>query len=153
MRDDLGLRHHLYLLLEEVELRDALAIAFGPFLQRKLRSKGEVLLCHVNPLYVADEKEGVDDKVSRNTGMCGDEGTGGRKKCYDSMAGLLYRSVDLGRLVEKVRNLFIVFLCMVCFDEQPLRFCKCFVLCKVCVQRWFPLVNCNYTSIFKCTLY
>lgn len=61
-----GLMTHLYLILEDVGLSVVDVFAYRDLMQLDVQNKREVVLVDVDLLYLFDQKEGVDDNVSRN---------------------------------------------------------------------------------------
>lgn len=61
------MRLDLYLILEDVGLKDTVPFAYEGSMQRDVKNQREVHLGDVYPSYVSDEKHGADDSVSRNT--------------------------------------------------------------------------------------
>lgn len=49
-------KYHLYLILEEVYLKNSVAFAYGNEMERKQGNKREVLLDDVEPIYGSEEK-------------------------------------------------------------------------------------------------
>lgn len=50
-----------------MDLKDATGLAYNDSMQCDVRNKRKALLGDVNPLYLSDEKEDADYKMSKNT--------------------------------------------------------------------------------------
>lgn len=62
-----GLNYHLYLIPEDLHLKNYVAFTYEDRLQREVRNKREALLRDVGPLYMSADKEVADNDMSRNT--------------------------------------------------------------------------------------
>lgn len=60
-------RSHLYLVPENIHLKDAVAFPYEDSMQPEMRKKHNVLLCCVDSLYMSYEKKVAYDNVYRNT--------------------------------------------------------------------------------------
>lgn len=81
-----GLHDHLCLIYENANLKDAVTFMYVASMQRAIQNNCKVLLGEVHPLYLSDEKESADDKVSRN--MATVKVLGGGTKVVLSINGL-----------------------------------------------------------------
>lgn len=66
---DLGLTYHLYLIPEEVDLKDAVGLVYGDLMQPEGRNKRDVLLGDMDRLYVFEvalynEQEALYDETA-----------------------------------------------------------------------------------------
>lgn len=62
-----GLGYRLYLIPEDVDLKDAAAFTYRDSMQRDVQHEPEALLGDTGQLHNADRKEGAHNNVSRNT--------------------------------------------------------------------------------------
>lgn len=95
-KENHGMRYHLYLFSEDVELKFAVAFAYGDSMQRGVQNKREDLLGDMDFLYLPDEKERADTDVSKN--MSSVEMTGERD---ENSAMELWTKYWIGAPIEK----------------------------------------------------
>lgn len=62
-----GVWYHLRLIREDVDLKNAVTVAYGDSKQRNVQNKRKFSLSAVRPIYLPDEKGIADNKTSRNT--------------------------------------------------------------------------------------
>lgn len=64
LQKNLLLRCHLYLVLKNMDLKDVAAFLYGDSIQRDIQYKCQASLGGVDPLYLSNEKVGVNNKMS-----------------------------------------------------------------------------------------
>lgn len=67
LKENHGLQYHVYLILVNVDLKDAASFAYFELMYRDVQNQREVLLGDAYPFYMSDESESDDDNESRNT--------------------------------------------------------------------------------------
>lgn len=59
MKENYGLCHHLYLIPEDIDSKDAMTFGYCASRQPHVQKQGEFLLSDVDRLYVLEEKKGL----------------------------------------------------------------------------------------------
>lgn len=61
------LRYYLYMISEDMDLKDTMTSAYSDLMQRDLRNEQNFFLSDVDPLCISDEKDGADNTMCGNT--------------------------------------------------------------------------------------
>lgn len=59
--------HHLYLIPENINLKDVDPYAYSDSMQRDIHNKCKGPLSDIDPLYTSDEKEGTEHYLNSNS--------------------------------------------------------------------------------------